>query len=339
MSFLWPFMLWSLLAVPLLVIAYRRLLQRRARQQAALGTMGLVHDTSGKPLGRRRHLPPALFLVGATFLLFGLARPVVDIDLPRREGTVILAFDMSNSMIADDVEPSRAAAAKAAARAFVAEQPSSIKIGVVTFSSTASVVQPPTDVKADVLAAIKRLSPGGGTSLGRAILTSLEAIVGKPVRVDLESLAEGGDPGSVEFLGSSAVLLLSDGENTSALDPRAVSEVAAEAGVRLFPIGVGSENGAVVEVDGFNVATHLDEPLLRALARRSSGTYFRAENAESLEEIYSSVDLELTLSGDDMEITALLAGAGLLCFVFAAALSMVWFGRAPYRWASSGRGR
>ena len=236
---------------------------------------------------------------------------------------------MSNSMIADDVEPSRAAAAKAAARAFVAEQPSSIKIGVVTFSSTASVVQPPTDVKdgrpcrdqAALARAVARRSDGRSSRRSNAI-------AGKPVRVDLESLAEGGDPGSVEFLGSSAVLLLSDGENTSALDPRAVSEVAAEAGVRLFPIGVGSENGAVVEVDGFNVATHLDEPLLRELARRSSGTYFRAENAESLEEIYSSVDLELTLSGDDMEITALLAGAGLLCFVFAAALSMVWFGRA-----------
>jgi Ca-activated chloride channel family protein len=329
MSFIWPFMLWSLLAVPVLVVAYRRLLQRRARQQAELGTMGVLHTTSGKPLGRRRHLPPGLFLVGATFLLFGLARPVADVDVPHREGTVILAFDMSNSMIADDIEPSRAAAAKDAARAFVAEQPSTIKIGIVTFSSTASVVQPPTDVKSDVLAAIKRLSPGGGTSLGRAILTSLEAIAGEPVPLDLDALAEGGDPGNVEFLGSSAVLLLSDGENTAALDPRAASDVAAEAGVRLFPIGVGSESGAVVEVDGFHVATRLDEPLLRELAQRSNGAYFRAEDAESLDEIYSSIDLELTVSGDETEITALAAGAGLLCFLLAAALSMVWFGRAP----------
>ena len=104
MSLIWPFMLWSLLAVPLLIVAYRLLLERRARQQAELGTMGMLQTGSGKPLGRRRHVPPALFLVGVTFLLFGLARPVVDVELPHREGTVVLAFDMSNSMIADDLQ-------------------------------------------------------------------------------------------------------------------------------------------------------------------------------------------------------------------------------------------
>ncbi len=329
MSLIWPFMLWSLLAVPLLIVAYRLLLERRARQQAELGTMGMLQTGSGKPLGRRRHVPPALFLVGVTFLLFGLARPVVDVELPHREGTVVLAFDMSNSMIADDLQPSRAAAAKKAARAFVAEQPSSIKIGVVAFSSAALVVQPPTDVKDDVLDAIKRLSPEGGTSIGRAILESLDAIAGEPLVLDPEALAEGGDPGNVEFLGSSAVVLLTDGENTSQLDPRQVAEVAAEAGVRLFPIGIGSEEGAVVEVEGFNVATRLDEPLLRQLAKRSTGSYFRAEDAATLDEVYSSIDLQLTVSGDDMEITALLAGAALLWFVLAGVLSVLWFGRVP----------
>jgi Ca-activated chloride channel family protein len=329
MRFLWPFMLWWLVLVPLLVVAYRRLLERRARAQAELGTMGQVQTGSGTPIGRRRHVPAALVLVGVTLLLVAMARPVVDVALPHREGTVVLAFDMSNSMIADDLEPSRATAAKDAARAFVAEQPSSIRIGVVSFSSAAFVVQPPTDVKADLLAAIRRLSPEGGTSIGRAILTSLDAIAGEPVAVDPEALREGDDPGRVEFLGSAAVVLLTDGENTSQLDPFAVSDVAAEAGVRVFPIGVGSESGAVVEVDGFNVATRLDEPLLREVAERSDGSYFRAEDAADLGDIYSSIDLQLTVSGEEEEITSILAGVGLLVFMVAAAFSMLWFGRVP----------
>src|SRR4051794_19568708 len=140
--------------------------------------MARAHTRSGKALGWRRHVPPALFLVGVIVLLVGLARPEATIDLPRREGTVILAFDVSSSMKAKDLKPSRMVAAKQAARAFVADQPSSIRIGVVAFSDAGYVVQQPTRSHDEVHAAIGRLSPRGGTALGRGILTSLGAVAG-----------------------------------------------------------------------------------------------------------------------------------------------------------------
>ena len=328
MSFLWPKMLWLLLLVPMLVIGYLDLLTRR-RRAAELSGMSSLRTGTGKPIGRRRYVPPILFLIGVTCLIVGLARPEMTLDLPKREGTVILAFDTSNSMMADDLKPTRLKAAKRAAMEFVDSQPSTIKIGVVAFSSAAFEVQAPTDIKDDVRAAIRRLKPEGGTSLGHAILTSLNSIKGKPLAVDPEALADGGGSEAVEFLGSSAVVLLTDGENTSQLDPLEVTQLAADAGVRIYSIGVGSEEGAVVEIEGFNVATRLDEELLKEIADLSSGTYFRAEDATSLKEIYGAIDLQLTINGEDTEVTAILAGVGLLFFLIAGALSMVWFGRVP----------
>jgi Ca-activated chloride channel homolog len=329
MTLLWPSMLWLLLAVPLLVFGYVQLAKRRSRAQGELGTMGVFRTGAGKPLGWRRHVPAAVFLVGVTVLIVGLSRPEMTLDLPSREGTVILAFDTSNSMMADDLAPTRLKAAKRAANAFVDAQPSTIEIGVVAFSSAAFVVQPPTDVKDDVRAAIRRLQPEGGTSIGQAILTSLNAIKGEPIGIDTETLGDGSSTGAVEFLGSSAIVLLTDGENTSPLDPIEVTGVASEAGVRIFAIGIGSEEGAVVQVDGFNIATALDEPLLREIADVSNGAYFRAQDTANLEEIYTTIDLKLTVEGEKTEITAFFAAGALLFFVIAGMLSMLWFGRVP----------
>ncbi len=268
-----------------------------------------------------------MFLLGVVVLLVGLARPEATIDLPRREGTVILAFDVSSSMKAKDLTPTRMRAAKEAARAFVAAQPSSIRIGVVAFNDAGYVVQPPTRRKRDVLDAVGRLSAKGGTAIGRGILTSLGAVAGKPLALDQEALASGARQPGIRFLGSSAVVLLSDGDNTAALDPLQLAPVAAQAGVRIFPIGLGSPNGAVVDVSGFQVATALDPELLRGIAARSGGTYFAAEDAAALQRVYQTIDLKLTVSGRTTEVTAVVAGAGLLCFLAAAALSMRWYGR------------
>ena len=271
MSFIWPSMLLALFAVPLLVYGYVLLLRRRANLQTELGTMGLAQTRSGRALGWKRHVPPVLFLLGITLLIFGLARPQATLDLPRKQGTVILAFDTSNSMKAKDLKPTRLAAAKNAARTFVGAQPSSIKIGVVAFSNNGFIVQQPTHTKQDVLDAIKRIGTRGGTSIGQAIVTSLNAIAGKPISIDQKALQDGQPQPRVHFLGSAVVILLTDGENTSRLDPLAVAPVAAQAGVRIYPIGLGSANGAVVDVDGFRVATTLDAELLardRAAQRR-----------------------------------------------------------------------
>ena len=167
MTFLAPGALAFLLLVPVLVVGYVWIVRRRTANEDELGTMARSATRSGKPLGWRRHVPPALFLVGVVVLLVGLARPEATVDLPRREGTVILAFDVSSSMKAKDLKPNRLVAAKQAARAFVADQPSSIRIGVVAFSDAGYVVQAPARSHDEVLAAIDRLSPRGGTALGR----------------------------------------------------------------------------------------------------------------------------------------------------------------------------
>jgi Ca-activated chloride channel family protein len=329
MSFLAPGWLWTLLFVPLLVAGYVVLLRRRARQQVDLGTMGLVHTQRGRPIGRRRHVPAVLFLVGVTILFVALARPETELDQGRREGTVILAFDVSASMKADDLAPTRMQAAKRAARTFVANQPRSIRIGVVSFANASFVVQPPTRQQEEVLEAINRLAPSGGTSVGQGILASLNAIAGEPIPIDAEALAAGAPQPGVEFLGSSAIVMLTDGEDTSQLDPLAVAEIAADSGVRVYPIGVGSAAGTVVEVDGFSVATRLDEGLLREIAQATNGAYFQAENAAQLERIYDTIDLQLTVQPEMTEITSLLAGVALVFLLVAGALSMAWMGRAP----------
>jgi Ca-activated chloride channel family protein len=329
MSFLWPWSFLCLLLVPLLILYYRRLLAQRRQTAVALGTLGIVQNRSGQELGRRRHIPPAIFLLGLVLLIIGLARPEMPVTLPRVEGTVILTFDVSNSMLADDLEPTRMEAAKAAARAFVENQPSTVLVGVVAFSNGGLVVQPPTDVQADVLATIERLTPQGGTSLGQGIFTALSAIAGEPVTLDEAALEEGIPRLEMGDYGSAVLVLLTDGENTGPPEPLDVAQAAAEAGVRIYPIGIGSSEGAILEVDGFNILTQLNEIPLQEIASLTNGTYLRAEDEAALQEIYENIDLRLVVRGESMEVTAILAAMGLLLWLIGGALSMFWLGRVP----------
>lgn len=329
MSFIWPFMLLSLLLVPLLVWLYFRLSQRRRGAAADLGPLGMVQNSSGGEIGKHRHVPPAFFMLGLTLLLIGLARPEMIVNLPRVEGTAILAFDISNSMMADDLEPTRIEAAKAAARTFVENQPSTILIGVVAFSNGGLVVQTPTDDQAAVLATIDRLSPQGGTSLGQGIFTSLNAIAGEAITIDEDSIEEGVRSIEIEDYSSAVVVLLTDGENTEPPDPLEIAQVAAEAGVRIYPVGIGSPEGSVIEVDGFSILTQLDETTLQQIASLTNGVYHYAEDEESLQEIYQNIDLQLTINEEKMEITSIMAGISMLLFLIAGLLSLFWFGRVP----------
>lgn len=329
MSFIWPLMLLSLLLVPLLVGLYFRLLHRRQRATADLGPLGMVQSSSGSKIGQHRHVPPTFFLLGLTLLLFGLARPEMIVSLPRVEGTAILAFDISNSMAADDLEPTRIEAAKAAARAFVENQPPTILIGVVAFSNGGLVVQTPTDDQAAVLATIDRLSPQGGTSLGQGIFTSLNAIAGEAITIDETSLEDGAQSIQIEDYSSAVVVLLTDGENTEPPDPLEIAQVAAEAGVRIYPVGIGSLEGTVVEVDGFSILTQLDEMTLQQIASLTNGVYHHAEDEESLQEIYQNIDLQLTINEEKMEVTSIVAGISMLLLLTGGLLSLFWFGRVP----------
>jgi Ca-activated chloride channel homolog len=328
MIFAWPWMLLALVAVPLVVLWYRKLQRDRAARRARLATLGLV-AVRAETTGWRRRLPPVLLLAALVVLVTGLARPEATVPQPRREGTVILAFDVSASMAAKDLEPDRIDAAKAAARTFVQKQPTTVQVGVVAFSGSGLVTQEPTTDKATVLAAIDRLTPQGGTALASGLQTALSAIVGRPVLVDSGPVnplePRGPDLG---YHGSAAVILLSDGENTTGTDPLDVADIASGAGVKVYPIGLGRPEGTVLELDGFQVATRLDEPLLREIAARTDGTYFAAADEQALASVYDSIALEWTVADEHVELTALFAAVGALLLLGGVGLSFLWFGRA-----------
>jgi Ca-activated chloride channel family protein len=324
MTFVWPWLLLSLGAIPLLWRGYRSLLRRRAARQAQLAAVGLVPAGSA---GSRRHVAPALFLGALVLLFVALARPQATVAEPRRQGTVVLAFDVSSSMGAKDVEPSRMEAAKAAARAFVQKQPATIRLAVVAFGQSGVISRQPTDDHAAVLAAIDRLSPQGGTALGRGIQTSLSAIAGRTVQLDPPSGSPEATGQNLGYYGSAAVILLSDGENTDGPDPLQAAELASTAGVRVYPIGLGSPGGTVLEVDGFQVATALDEPLLRRIATTTDGAYFAAADAQALTGVYESIDVSWTVESRHIEVTALFAAAAAVLLLVGVGLSLARSGR------------
>jgi Ca-activated chloride channel homolog len=327
MSFASPWTLIVLLVIPMIVAAYVSSIRRRSRRAQELAAQGLVMTSSSARMGRRRHVPFAFFAIALTVLAVSLARPEMNLKTPHREGTVILAFDVSNSMSAKDLEPTRIEAAKIAARAFVENQPSTIRVGVVAFGDGAVIVQQPTNTEADVIAAIDRLSVEGGTSLGQGLFASLNAIAGKPLIIDEAALDS--DTGEVDigYFGSATVVLLSDGENNGRPDPLVVAEIASVAGVNIHSIGIGTEEGTVVDVGGFNVATALDKALLAEVASVTDGKYYEAADAAALAEIYKSIDLDFKTRTEHTEVTALFTAAGIFLLVVGALLSVLWFGR------------
>ena len=325
MTFAWPWMLVGLVALPLLVQGYRRLLDRRADRRRELAALGLVAPAA--ITGRRRHLAPALFLAALALLLVGLGRPQATVAEPRREGTVVLAFDTSGSMAATDLAPTRMKAAQRAARAFVGQQPASIRVGVVAFGESGLITAQPTLDRAKVLAAIDRLAPQGGTALGRGLQTSLSAIAGKTVQLNQDDGGVEAAGQALGYYGSAAVILLSDGENTDGPDPLAAAELASTAGVRVYPIGLGSPQGTVLKVGGFQVATALNEPILRRIADTTDGRYYAAADERALADVYDSIDLTWTVQARRIEVTGLLAGAAALLLLLGAVLSIAWYGR------------
>ncbi len=331
-SFIWPTMLLLLVLVPLSGVGYLRLLQRRRRLAATYAGLGFVQGAAGRRLTLRRHIPPALFLVALTILIVALARPQSLVSLPRLEGTVILAFDVSGSMAADDLKPTRMEAAKAAARDFVAGQPSTVQIGVVTFSDGGFATQAPTNDEAAILAAINRLAVQRGTSLARGIeaaLNTIDALDGAPLGLSTRTATPTPEPVPAGTYTSAVIVLLTDGENTQSPDPLAAAQAAADRGIRIHTVGVGSTAGAILKVEGFSVRSRLDEQTLQQISELTGGTYHNAENEEDLQTIYDTLDTELVVRPQKTEITSLFAGAGILVLMTGGTLSLLWLGRLP----------
>jgi Ca-activated chloride channel family protein len=337
MMFLWPKMLWFLMVIPIFVGWYF-ILQRR-RQQIAERFGGLGFGPVRGP-GLRRHIAPLLFLAGLLVLIVALARPQAQVQLPGPKGAVILAFDVSGSMAATDMEPTRMDAAKAAALDFVAQQPEGVQIGIVAFSDNGLAVQAPTTDPAAIRSAIDRLKPQRGTSLAQGIQAALQAIA---VDAGQEGVTiPGADPVGPNDPSSDpqaapaetgplpgAIVLLSDGENNERPDPLAAAQVAADRAVRIYTVGIGSPGGSDLTIDGFNIHTQLDEATLQQIAALTDGEYYNAQTAQDLRAIYENLDTQWVIETQSMEITALFAAAAMVFFLVGGLLSLAWFGRWP----------
>ncbi|MCW2526554.1 MAG: von Willebrand factor type [Pseudonocardiales bacterium] len=281
------------------------------RRRAALASAGVV--TNGR---RRLQFGLWLSIAGVAVLAFAVAGPAASVSVSRAAGTVIIAMDVSNSMGATDVEPTRLDAAKKAAVAFVDAQPSSVDVGVVAFQSGALTTNQPSADHSQAAAAINRLEVAGGTSLAAAILTSLSAITGKTVTINRD-----GTVADLGYWGSATIVVFSDGGDEGDGDATEVAATAAQtAGVHIDSVGVGTTVGGTVEVDGYKIQTALDEDTLTNIAKTSGGAYHPASNASELDGIASTINLRLTRHNEDLPLAgaftafaiALLAAGGIL---------------------------
>ena len=337
MSFLWPNMLWLLSALPVLIAAYVLSLKRRRRFALRYASLNLIKDAVGKGPGMKRHIPAIVFITALGVMLFAISRPTALVTLPSMRSTVILTVDVSGSMRADDLKPSRMEAAKAAARAFVDNQPRTVKIGVVSFSAHAALVQEPTVEHDQVLAAINRLNPQRGTAVGAGILTSLEAILNPGASEDTPSAAILDPSNSIpdilprndDGFAPAVVVLLTDGQSNQGPSPLDMAEQAYDVGVRIFTVGVGSVEGSVIGVRGRSIRVYLDEENLRDIARTTDAEYFNASTETDLKGVYETLSTNLVMETEKTELTVFFAAFAALLLLVAGALSLIWFGRLP----------
>jgi Ca-activated chloride channel homolog len=338
MTFLWPELLWLLLLVPVLIAGYLALLRRKKRLALRYASLGMVTKAMGSAK-LRKHIPPLVFLLALVTLIVAIARPSATLTLPAQYETIVLAIDVSGSMRASDVQPNRIGAAQEAARKFIADQPASARIGVVSFAATASVVQPPTQDRQAILAAIDRFQLQRGTAVGSGILVALKTIFPdvefdlrasnprgetKAVPLDSAKSAANAEPGSYP---SAAIILLTDGQTTTGPNPIEAAKMAAERGVRVFTVGIGTTKGEILGSEGWSMRVKLDEDALKNIAQVTHAEYFFADNSVDLKKIYESLNTRLSLETRQTEITALLAAAAAALSLLSAFLSVLWFNR------------
>lgn len=350
-TFQWPELLWALLGLPLLAVLYVWLLRRRKRATLRYASLSLIKE-AGQGAAWRRHVPPVLFLLALAAMFVALARPQAVMSLPSQQQTVILAMDVSGSMRADDVLPTRLEAAQAAARAFVADQPANTRIGVVAFAATAQLVQPPTRNREDVVAAIDRFQLQRGTGIGNGLVVALATLFPE-VDLDIEALQGSRSPGNraralpmlpreLENNGSSepkaepvppgsyneaVIILLTDGQRTTGPDPMAVAKLAADRGVRVYTVGIGTKEGTTIHFEGWSVHVKLDEDTLKSISTLTHGEYFQAGTAMDLKKVYETLNSRIVLETRQTEVTALVVAGALVLLLLSAGLSVLWFHR------------
>ena len=347
-TFLWPQLLWLLLALPLLVLMYVWLLRRRKQAALRYASLSIVREAMGKGPGWRRHIPPVLLLFAIAAMLLASARPMATIVLPSQQQTIILAMDVSGSMRAEDVQPNRLVASQNAAKAFLAELPRHVKVGIVAFAGSAQVVQPITLSREDLVTAIDKFQLQRATAIGSAIVVSLsELFPGQGFDIGAMTYNRNSDPFAPQgraidqpktepkafvpvapgSYGSAAIILLTDGQRTTGVDTAEAAKMAAERGVRVYTVGVGTVDGEIIGFEGWSMRVRLDEESLKEVARATQAEYYYAGTAENLKKVYETLSSRLTVEKKETEISGLLALAASILALFSAALSVLWFNR------------
>lgn len=322
-----PWWLFGFVAIPLVALGYARARRRRRRRSRVLAEQGLVVTGVISEPTWQDHLPFALFLLALALLVVATARPMATITTVRRQATVVLAIDVSNSMAAADAKPSRIAVAESAARAFVDDQPSTVRIGVVAFGAGSTIVQQPTTDHTADLSAISHLSLGGGTSISAGILTALDAIAGKSLKINATALDQD-NSGDIDigYFGGATIVLISDGENTDQANPVTMARIASTAGVRIQALGVGSTAGTTIKVGGFTIATAADPTTLQDVSSVSNGTY-QAVSSAGVAKVAKSINLHFSVVSEHTEISALFALGAVLVLVLGTLASLRRSGR------------
>lgn len=350
MRLIWPEFLWCFALVLLLPLFYMWLLRRRRPVALPFSSVTMIRKAVGPWGVWRRHVPPALLWIGLLFATFGLSRPAAQVTLPADYMTLILAVDVSRSMLAEDVEPNRIQAAQASVKEFLKELPGNIRVGIVTFAGTAQVVQQVTDSREQLLEAVDRFQLQRGTATGSGLLLALSTLL-PDSGVNLQAAIYGDDfgdwggrgpiapidaprpnrpppaavpPGSYT---NGAIILLSDGRRTHGPDPFAAAKQAADRGVRVYTVAFGTPNGFIPGWGGTNFYTRVDERSLQAIAKISDAEFFKAENSKDLNQVYSHLSSKFSLERRDTEITALFGLASLLFVLLSIGLSLYWFRR------------
>ena len=350
MTFLWPQFLWLLLALPLLVLLYVWLLRRKKKMALRYASLSIVREAIGAGQNFRRHIPPLLFLLSLAAMLVASSRPFAVITLPSDQQTIMLAMDVSGSMRATDVKPNRLVASQDAAKAFLADLPRNVRVGIVAFAGTAAVVQPPTLSREDLVAAIDKFQLQRGTAIGNGIVVSLAELF-PDAGIDLASMQSGRDrqrgvaidqqpaqgkdgkekklfvpvaPGSYT---SAAIILLTDGQRTTGVDSMDAAKAAADRGIRIYTVGVGTVDGETIGFEGWSMRVKLDEETLKGIARNTQAEYFYAGTAADLKKVYESLSSRLTVVKKETEISGLLALVAAAFALLSAGLSLAWFNR------------
>lgn len=350
MMFLWHHALWLLLALPAIAGTY--LLLRRRRKDQALRYAGLagMRAETGRTPRWRTHLPAALMLVALTALLVSVARPVWVSTTPGEQGTVILLMDVSLSMAASDVEPTRLAAARAAAHAFAAAQPKDVHIGVIAFGGHADVVQLPTADRKAVAAALDRLELQRFTAIGSGLMAAILTLVpSAEIGDDYDIFGTGRQPPPSGIIPlektrkgkpvprkavapgsylSVAVILVSDGLGTMGISPQKAAKMAADLGIRVYTVGVGTLYGGVANIEGWPpIHAEFDDATLIEIADITRGEYFLARKADKVSAIYEKLGRRVVLQRMEREVTVLLIALGMVLSLASTALSLSSSGR------------